>query len=785
MTVLALASCKDETFIPSPDDAVLASISVWTDTPGVREASRSVITETTLPDASRIGTSIRQSSDGTVYKGYANTLWTASGTGSSQTWSTTDEVMLGVTKCTCYGYYPYNPEVTDITNVPIEVASQTDYMYAHPYPDFWMGYPEAELTMKHALAVMRVIIKAGSTFSGAGNIQAFNMTGEFPATATMNALTGELSNFQGKAAAIGLSGVTLTTNGVTIEQIIIPDGQTKTFNMGIRVDGKTYGLNSSYTHTIEAGNIYTYTITINGTSASLTNVDIEPWTASSMQAQSAQVAPSVTVSGDTQNIAVSTSKDGDGNVILTAVPTSDDLSVNEVSLTTDGSATLDQSLDASTGIRTVTLASVNSPCVINFTGTTISGYNLQAVYNVSGSRSESTNLLSSSTGFDLSKVTRMVVDGTLVDPTTSVELSVGNHTVKYRLMNNELPPHMFDGVTSLTQLDLGSDISSVGDYAFNGCTSLASLSFPASVSAVGDHSIAGCSAITELHIPATLTAVGTGGFQGCTGLSSVNMENMVLSDAMFSGCTSLASFIVPEGVTTIPDNCFAGCTALTEVTLPSTLASVAGGAFSDCASLATITTQSMTAPTVDATSFVGVAVDGTLYVKPDATGYDAWLATGSGLESWTQTISSYYVVELNNQWQASSVENPDAELYDGVYESFSNYNVNSTAAAMTIKVKGYETFTIYIRSYAESGCDYVMASQLDQSINNSTSYSNTTLVKGHTRSKQTSATAISNYTELVYTLPDKKTEYTITVVYRKDGSGNSGTDKGYLLIKKQ
>ena len=147
-------------------------------------------------------------------------------------------------------------------------------------------------------------------------------------------------------------------------------------------------------------------------------------------------------------------------------------------------------------------------------------------------------------------------------------------------------------------------------------------------------------------------------------------------------------------------------------------------------------------------------------------------------------VATFYSVELNDQWQASSVVNPDATLYDGVYESFSNYNKNSTAAIMTIRLAGYTSFTIYIRSYAESSCDYVMASVLDKTINNNTSTSDTSLVKAHTSGSQNSGTAISNYKAVTYEIPDDGEEHTITIVYRKDSSAHSGTDRGYLLIKK-
>lgn len=143
-----------------------------------------------------------------------------------------------------------------------------------------------------------------------------------------------------------------------------------------------------------------------------------------------------------------------------------------------------------------------------------------------------------------------------------------------------------------------------------------------------------------------------------------------------------------------------------------------------------------------------------------------------------------YTVNLNNQWEATTaVPNPDSTLYDGVYRSASNYNVGSGVATMSITIKDCSSFKMYIRSYAESSFDYVMVSQLDQTITGSTSYSNTTLVKAHTRGNQQSGTALSNYTLVEFT-GISSGEHTITVVYRKDGSVNRGDDRGYVLIEK-
>lgn len=147
-------------------------------------------------------------------------------------------------------------------------------------------------------------------------------------------------------------------------------------------------------------------------------------------------------------------------------------------------------------------------------------------------------------------------------------------------------------------------------------------------------------------------------------------------------------------------------------------------------------------------------------------------------------VKGRYSVNLNDNWQLSTrISNPDSSLYEGVYESFSNYNVNNGTATMTITLVDIDSFTLYIRSYAETYYDYVMVSQLDVEINGNTSYQYNAAVKAHTRTIQNSGTDFYSYTPVTYENIGGG-EHTITIVYRKDSSGNSYDDRGYVLIDK-
>ena len=138
-------------------------------------------------------------------------------------------------------------------------------------------------------------------------------------------------------------------------------------------------------------------------------------------------------------------------------------------------------------------------------------------------------------------------------------------------------------------------------------------------------------------------------------------------------------------------------------------------------------------------------------------------------------------LNLNSQWKKGTITNPNPSLYDGVYESYSNKNVNSQAAAMTINLFNYDYFHFYVRSYGEDEWDYVMVSQIDTDITNDTSYDDTSLVKAHTYGLATSGTAIENYVHVEFDNISKG-KHVINVLYRKDGSEYDGTDNGFLLI---
>ena len=107
-----------------------------------------------------------------------------------------------------------------------------------------------------------------------------------------------------------------------------------------------------------------------------------------------------------------------------------------------------------------------------------------------------------------------------------------------------------------------------------------------------------------------------------------------------------------------------------------------------------------------------------------------------------------------------------------------NENQHSTQAVSKITMHSAMNLVIYIRSYAESSFDYTIASKVNAAAFPTQSTDST--VYAHTRGNQQSGKTLSSYTKVEYT-GLKSGDY-IFIVYRKDGSANSGDDRGYVLV---
>ena len=275
---VVFTACTDDEVFNQTNKALQVSVS--TETPA---ESRAIIDGGYLPDGASIGVTLT-AEDGTAYDGQAftNLQYTAAGEGSAQTWSSVTPASLSITAGKVIAYYPYyGGDDFDLKAVPVETASQTDYMYAKPVTGINMVSPAANLTMQHAMTDIRINVKKG-TYTGTGEVT--KITAKAPAfatSATMDVETGMFANVSGGGAQFvqELAGAAISSGNVVHDFLIVPDTKSTSGEVSIFViiDGKKFAVTVPYTESFQQGFAYTYNLTLDNAALTLDGVSVAKW----------------------------------------------------------------------------------------------------------------------------------------------------------------------------------------------------------------------------------------------------------------------------------------------------------------------------------------------------------------------------------------------------------------------------------------------------------------------------------------------------------------------------
>lgn len=112
-----------------------------------------------------------------------------------------------------------------------------------------------------------------------------------------------------------------------------------------------------------------------------------------------------------------------------------------------------------------------------------------------------------------------------------------------------------------------------------------------------------------------------------------------------------------------------------------------------------------------------------------------------------------------------------------------SYHIDDGYSLATVTFTGYSSITVGYRSNAESTYDYLIVGALDVtdlSKNDRSKITDTNRVVGHTKGNQSSTT----YQTYTFETPDGG-EHSFMIMYAKDSSANSGSDRGYFYIDAQ
>ena len=358
---LALTACTDDTEhltqVGTPLQLNLQTAAIQ---------SRGLIESATLPDGHAIGLTLVDVSDATYDNiAYNNIKATASTGKVPQTWTLDNDVLLSATNGVLYGYYPYNEDVTDITQIPV-AADDTDYMYATPVTEVNDGKASPTVVMNHALAAIRLNIIRG-TYTGTGQVTAVSVKGDNIATSgKLNAKTGALTLLAGTGSAVTNStAFTLSTTAKQIDCIIVPVINTSnTPTITMTIDGKEY-ISTPTAISLEQGTIYEYTLTINAKDISLSDVKVGDWGYNDSGNPVIYAGYNITLVGDIEGIAFSNTVNDDGSVTILALPVKENGKVNEVTCSSNATCT---QTEEDNGMRTIVLNNIQGDVTVTFNG---------------------------------------------------------------------------------------------------------------------------------------------------------------------------------------------------------------------------------------------------------------------------------------------------------------------------------------------------------------------------------------------------------------------------------
>ena len=584
------------------------------------ELTKALVKDTKLPDGSSVGITIKD--DYGVYTGelFTNVKYTANQESGNQVWSSESPILLSSEMGTLFAFYPFSEAFDQISSIPLRATSvtQVDCMYGVPVT-VNKDKRNATIVMKHALAAVKISYVRG-TYTGAGKVTKVSFGGDCIGTAAyLDATDGSIFNITGKGGTVApaMTAKTLTFSIQESEIIVIPSGAT-TGKVVITIDGTDYTLEFGDI-ILRQGEITQFHLTVNSGELSLSDITVSEWTYGETQNTAIKVSDKVTLTGDLEDIAVYNSV-SDGVVTITAVPKTPARCKEVEPVTLTGTATLTQSSDIETGIRTITLSDIKSAVTVNFTGTYT--YDLVAKWEVTAGTTTQM-LYRYFYDSDIAKITRMREGDTDIQPTLTKTFSTaGVYTYKYSFTDHVIPYDLFDNCPALIDVKVSNEVTEIKGYAFSKTS------------------------ITHFELPETVQIFGSGVLYDCAKLKSVDIPDSLteIYDSMFRGCESLQTIRIPDGVTRFGDFAFDGCSSLASIIIPAGVTYIGNYCFSDCSNLRHIVSFPLITPSLGGNyryNFLGVAPYGVLAVPVEAktnSNYSYWVASNLNLGAYGWTL---------------------------------------------------------------------------------------------------------------------------------------------------
>lgn len=226
------------------------------------------------------------------------------------------------------------------------------------------------------------------------------------------------------------------------------------------------------------------------------------------------------------------------------------------------------------------------------------------------------------------------------NPINSVTDDTGSSPFNKSLLTNivigdkvqSLPKNLFSGQTSLTEVTIPRNVTTIATNTFTNCTGVTKLNFNA-VACVAQSTLSPFRnmPVTEVNIGNEVVTLPKCFMMSIASLTTVNFSNSLkeIGDNAFNECTGLQTIQLPTSLTTIGKYAFSE-SGLKSITIPEGITSIGYNAFGNCADLKHVT------------------YNATACVQPKSASYQ-WFK-GSPLSSYTlgskiTTVPAYFMFE--------------------------------------------------------------------------------------------------------------------------------------------
>lgn len=135
--------------------------------------------------------------------------------------------------------------------------------------------------------------------------------------------------------------------------------------------------------------------------------------------------------------------------------------------------------------------------------------------------------------------------------------------------------------SSVTTVNFGENLKSVGDYAFQGCNRLTKLTFNDALTDIGNYAFAECSNVAEITVGRGLKTIGEWAFYKCGAFTAIILPDgfTTMGKSAFAECTKLTIAKLGSSLTSVPEDAFKDCRSLSEMFIPATVTSIGNRAF--------------------------------------------------------------------------------------------------------------------------------------------------------------------------------------------------------------